>query len=146
MWMNPVVTTSDDILSENQIVVNSMPHKAVGCRVDVASANGTRIIRGVSVPICKKGTPLYGTIEDRSSLFTATAPTPGDPDDPAAIPAGVLIHDVPFYGTSPVEANGSLMIDGGIIKEFIDTDIQAIIEATPLVEPGSHIKYIGKFQ
>lgn len=140
MWMNPNVTKTEDILSENQIVANSMPHKAVGCRVAFASANGTREIRGVSVPICKKGTPLYGTIENRSTLFTATA---ADPDD---IPAGVLIHDVPFYGTSPVEGNGSLMIDGGIIKEFIDTDIQAIIEATPLVKPGSHIKYIGKFQ
>lgn len=132
MEMNPIVTEWEGLGSTKQILANSMPFKAVGCRVPASLANGT--LNGRS--IVKKGTPVICNLQDRSVAVTAATA-----DDAT----GVLVHDVPAFETGQTY-NGTLLIDGGIILEHIDTDIQALITATPLIESTSSIKYIGKWK
>lgn len=117
-------------LTERQFIVNSMPYKAVGCRVAVAAANGED---EHGRPIAKMGTPLTGDLTARQTAMTAAIPSSC---------VGVLVHDVPLYGSEP--GNGSLLIDGGIILEDVDEDIRALIEATPLMNPESNIKVITR--
>lgn len=132
MEMNPIVQKWDNLGSTKQILANSMPFKAVGCRVPASLANGT--LNGQN--IVKKGTPVICDLTDRSVAVTAAT---------AEDATGVLVHDVPALETGQTY-NGTLLIDGGIILEHIDTDIRALIQATPLVEATSNIKYIGKWK
>lgn len=129
MFNNPRITKQSATV-DNQMVINSMPHKAVGCRVPASAANGTD---GLGRPIMKMGTPLTGDLTDRQTPMTVT---PAD-----AMPTGLLIHDVPLDGG---DGNGSLLIDGGIILEYVDEDIQTLIKATSVVDDGSNIKVLTR--
>lgn len=117
MLNNPTITKTTLAGPGNQFLINSMPQKAVGCRVAAASANGTD---SQGRAIVKMGTPLTGDLTDRQVAMT---------QDTTA-PIGLLIHDVPVWDG---DANGSLLIDGGIVLEYADEDIQTLIEATPFV-------------
>lgn len=113
----------------NQFLINSMPQKAVGCRVPASLANGED---GFGRAIVKMGTPVSGDLTDRQVLVAAAGA-----DDAV----GVLIHDVPVWNG---DANGSLLIDGGIILEYADEDVQALIEATNLMAVESNVKVITR--
>lgn len=118
--------------NDKQILVNSMPHVAVGCRIAAeAMANGTD---AQGRDICKKGTPLTGDLTARQTLMTAAG---------ADNCVGVLIHDVPLYEADAI-GNGSLLVKGGIILEEIDTDIQALIRATNLMGVNSNITVVTR--
>lgn len=129
MLNNPVVETSEVLAPRNQFLVNSMPFKAVGCIVTEADSNGTD---SNGKKIVKMGTPLTVDLTDRQTPGTVTT---------TGMPTGVLIHDVPVDGRN---GNGSLLIDGGIVLEYADTDIQTAIRATDLMNPESTIKVITR--
>lgn len=129
--LNNGTITKTEIGNDNQLIVNSMPYKAVGIRIAKVTANGTD---AQGRDICKMGTPLAGDITARQTPFVAAG---------ADNCVGVLIHDVPLYEADAI-ANGSLLIDGGIVLEHADTDVQALIRATNLMGVNSNIKVVTK--
>lgn len=115
--------------TDEQFIINSMPYKAVGCRVAAAVANGTDA-QGRAIAL--KGTPLTGDLTARQTAMTAAG---------ADNCVGVLVHDVPLWDG---DANGSLLIDGGIILEETTTAVQALIRATNLMGVDSNIKVVTR--
>ena len=102
-----------------QILANVDLQYAVGVVVaqgsTVADSNGRKII--------KAGTPLTGSLDARTTAFTAAA-TSGTPSVSNAV--GVLLHDVDVTNGN---ANGTLLIFGFVNVNRLDSAVQALITA-----------------
>lgn len=123
MLNNGTVLFTEGIGVQSGIVVTSMPSRRVSCRVDKSIANGTD---GFGRPLILAGTPLNGDLEDRQVPMTlATSGTP----------TGVLINDIPAYENLGDAINGSLLIEGTIIREELDEAVSDLIDATDI--PGN---------
>lgn len=131
MLNNPTISKVAIGAPNNQILVNSMPFKAVGVRIAAANSNGTD---GLGRKIMRAGTPIEFDPTDRQTVATPVT-------DDTVMPRGVLVHDVPLWNG---DANGQAITDGGIVLEHVHEDIQTIIKATQLVTPESNILVITK--
>lgn len=102
-----------------QILANVDLQYAVGVVVaqgsTAADSNGRKII--------KAGTPLTGSLDARTTAFTAAA-TSGTPSVSNAV--GVLLHDVDVTNGN---ANGTLLIFGFVNVNRLDSAVQALITA-----------------
>jgi hypothetical protein len=101
----------ESFATDNQIVVNSAPHFAVG--VVVSQSVGVED-SATKRKIAKKGTPLTGDLDARTTAFTkATSDNV----------VGVLQHDV---DVTVADANADLLIIGVVNVNRMDSDVQEL--------------------
>lgn len=134
MLNNPEITKIELTGPGNQILVNSMPFKAVGIRVPAELANGKD---GQGRNIVRAGTPVDFDPLNRQTPATAWAAS-ADPDVESTMPRGVLVHDCPAYTAGEVY-NAQAITEGGVVYEYLHDDVKALVDATPLVNPESKI-------
>lgn len=120
-----------EYLNERQILFNVGADVNISVGVVVsdadveANADGKKII--------KAGTPLTGNLKARTTPFTAATTASS-----VSNAVGVLLHDVDVTRGSN---NGTLLIDGFVDLNKVDTDIQAKITSeveTALV----HVRFL----
>lgn len=112
--------TKTKYLSDNQIIVPSAPHFAVGIVVDQTAGTEDET---TGRTIVKAGTPLTGDLDARTTAFTK-ASSSGSPTASNAV--GILQHDV---DVTVDDGNGELLLIGVVNVNRLDTDVQALITA-----------------
>lgn len=113
----------ESYMSEDQIIVNSAPHFAVGVVVDQSAGTlDTKTNR----KIVKAGTPLYGDLDDRLEPFTKTATVISGSGETAIKTKvmGILQHSC---DVTVNDGNGDLLIIGVVNLDRVDTTTQALI-------------------
>lgn len=113
--------TKTKYLSDNQIIVPSAPHFAVGIVVDQTAGTEDE---ATGRTIVKAGTPLTGNLDARTTAFTK-AVTSGSPTATSNV-VGILQHDV---DVTVDDGNGELLLIGVVNVNRLDTDVQALITA-----------------
>lgn len=98
----------------NQILVNTEFQLSVG--VVVSSALG---VADGAKSIAKAGTPVTGSLDARTTPFTAAVTASG-----ASNAVGVLLHDVDVTNGN---ANGTLLIFGFVNTNRLESTVQALI-------------------
>ena len=104
-------------VTSNQILFCTEPQVSVGIVVSdsgvTANSEGRKIV--------KAGTPLTGSLEARTTAFTAAVTASG-----ASNAVGVLLHDVDVTDGA---GNGALLIFGFVNTARLDSEVSALITA-----------------
>lgn len=119
MLSKPQGIVKETYLSENQIIVPSAPHFAVGIVVDQSAGTEDK---ATGRTIVKAGTPLTGNLDARTTAFTK-AVTSGSPTATSNA-VGILQHDV---DVTVDDNNGELLIIGVVNVNRLDSTTQALI-------------------
>lgn len=109
--------TKTKYLSDNQIIVPSAPHFAVGIVVDQTAGTEDET---TGRTIVKAGTPLTGNLDARTTAFTKATTGSG------SNVVGILQHDV---DVTVDDGNGELLLIGVVNVNRLDSDVQALITA-----------------
>ena len=108
--------------STNQILFNVEPQVSVGIVVDdsvQATANS------LGKKIVKAGTPITGSLDARTTAFTAAA-TSGTTGNEKSNAVGILLHDV---DVTDDDNNGTVLLFGFVNTNRIDETTKAKITA-----------------
>jgi hypothetical protein len=119
--------------SGNQILADIKSQYSVG--VVVSSAIGVTVGQK---KIVKAGTPITGSLDARSTPFTA-AVTSGTAPNETSTAIGVLLQDI---DVTDGNANGTLLLSGVVNKSRLDTATKALITA-PVQKVLTGIRFIS---
>lgn len=115
-----------------QILANVELQHSVG--IVVAQAVGVDVS---GRKIAKAGTPVTGSLDARTTPFTA-AVTAGEPAESNAV--GVLLHDVDVTDGA---ANGTLLIFGFVNKSRLEADVLAKVTAPVATALNAKVTFIN---
>ena len=118
------------VVTSNQILFCAEPQVSVGIVVSdsgvTANSKGRKIV--------KAGTPLTGSLEARTTAFTAAVTASGTSNA-----VGVLLHDVDVTDGA---GNGSLLIFGFVNLNRLDSATAALITADVKTALNARVTFI----